>query len=275
MKQLSSVLAPIAVLWGTAFFSNLATADDDAVAPPPTAAAPDEDQIIVRGKPIEQLRLRIRIAEDAFYSRFNEINSDDRYDVDCFMRAETGTRIKHRICEYKGQRELDENYGAALLGAMNGQTGPPPELFLAARYEVEKSGGDEMRRLPATDPVLKEDLLRLGQAYQALDTVTGSRETWTLEHEILGDAQGLPFGARHMVDVRVGVEPWTHSLDGHTFTLTSVSGAIRGLRAKCEHGGEKLRFEHEVEWTLPSDWGRCTLIVSAKRETTFRFVEFE
>ncbi|MGH8749780.1 MAG: hypothetical protein ACREU5_11815 [Burkholderiales bacterium] len=78
-----------------------------------------------------------------------------------------------------------------------------------------------------------------------------------------------------MVDVRIGVDPWTHPLDGRTFTLTSLSGKIRDLRADCEHGRERLKFKSDVEWTLPDAWGVCTLVVRAKRDTTFRFVAFE
>ncbi len=46
------------------------------------------------------------------------------------------------------------------------------------------------------------------------------------------------------------------------------------LRVRCDNGGGKLDFQDDVEWTLPQDWGACTLTVAAKRETTFSFVEF-
>ncbi len=254
---------------------SFAIADDAPAPPPATPTDSVDDQIVVRGHPIEELRLRIRIAEDAFYERFNEINSDDRLDVHCDMRAETGSRILRRTCASNGWREADQNYAAALVGQLQGRTGGPPEQFLGEQQIVAKEGADEMRRLARTDPVLREDLLRLGQAYQALDAVTGTRATWTLEHDFPGGQGGLPFGAEQMIDVRAGVDPWTHSLGGRTFTFTSVSGKIRSLRADCQHGAKKLEFQSEVEWTLPDAWGACTLTVRAKRDTTFRFVEFE
>jgi hypothetical protein len=275
LKQMHMLFA-VALLCCAAFVSELAAADDSVAAPAP-ASTPSRsvEQIIVEGKPIAQLRLRIRIAEDAFYNRFNEINSDDRYDIHCFMRAITGSRIQHRYCEFQGWSEAAANYAAALLGQINGQAGGPPELFLAAQHQVEVAGDDELRRLSTTDPVLRERLLELGQAYQALAEVTGTRQEWTLEHELASDEQGLPFGAQRMVDVRIGLEPWAHSLEGRTFTFTSVSGKIRGLKAQCEHGGKRLTFANDVEWTLPENWGLCSLIVTAKRDTTFRFLEFE
>jgi hypothetical protein len=273
-RRIFDTLAPIAML-GCVAFNGRSAAEEAPVAPAATPADSVEDQIVVRGKPIEELRLRIRISEDAFYDRFNEINSDDRFDVHCYMRAETGSRILRRTCMSNGWREADENYAAALVGALRGETGGPPEQFLAQQQLVAREGADEMRRLSRTDPVLRKDLLRLGQAYQVLDAVTGSRSTWTLEHEILGGHDGLPFGADDMVDVRVGTDPWTHPLDGHTFTLTSVSGKIRSLRAVCQHGGTRLEFLSDVEWTLPAGWGACTLTVRAKRDTTFRYVEFQ
>src|SRR5262249_40126584 len=106
-----------ALLCCTAFVSERVAADDSPPATAPGSTSSDSvEQVIVEGKPIAQLRLRIRIAEDAFYDRFNEINSDDRYDIHCSMRAITGSRIQHRSCEYQGWSDAAENYAASLLG---------------------------------------------------------------------------------------------------------------------------------------------------------------
>ena len=81
-----------------------------------------------------------------------------------------------------------------------------------------------------------------------------------------------------MVDVRVGNAPWRSPLTHRTFTLAGVSGRVSNLSLECDHTGkkpQKLAFEDEKEWTLPAAWGACTLTVAAKRNTTFRFVEFD
>jgi hypothetical protein len=275
MDRTFAALAPAAMLCCAALCGGMAHAADATVAPPPSPPDAVEDQVVVKGRAVAELRHRIEIAQDAFYGRFNDINSDDRFDVRCSMEATLGSRIEHRSCAFNGWREEQANYAAGLVGELRGEMGEPPEVALARQYAVAKEGADEMRRLSATDPILKQELLRLGQAYLALEAATGSRPDWTLFREVPAGGNGLPFGAQHMFDVRVGLDPWMHPLNEHTFTLTSVTGKIRSLRVECDHGRTKLSFKDDVEWTLPSAWGACMLTVSAKRATTFKLIEFQ
>lgn len=73
---------------------------------------------------------------------------------------------------------------------------------------------------------------------------------------------------------RGAVHPRNASGRAATFTLASVTGRIRKMEVECERGGGRLEFRDASEWTLPAKWGACTLTVTAKRETTFAFVEF-
>ncbi|HEX5419978.1 MAG TPA: hypothetical protein VFY39_08255, partial [Gammaproteobacteria bacterium] len=50
---------------------------DAGVKPPPHV----EDEIVVRGRTPAELRLQMQIAEDAVYGRFNEIDSNDEFDI--------------------------------------------------------------------------------------------------------------------------------------------------------------------------------------------------
>jgi len=54
-----------------------------------------------------------------------------------------------------------------------------------------------------------------------------------------------------------------------------VTGRIRDLRLDCGKTKHRLKYEPDVDWTLPDAWGQCTLNVRATRETTFAFYEFE
>src|SRR5690349_6707097 len=58
------------------------------------------EEVIVSGSHLKPYELRQRIveAEDRFYSRYNEINDEDEFDVNCIVVASTGTNLKHRIC---------------------------------------------------------------------------------------------------------------------------------------------------------------------------------
>lgn len=57
------------------------------------------EEIIVYGnKSLHTLREETIAAEEAVFARYNEINSNDDFDIHCYEEARTGTRIKTRIC---------------------------------------------------------------------------------------------------------------------------------------------------------------------------------
>lgn len=219
--------------------------------------------------------MRIRLAEDAVFARFNEINSNDKFDIHCYSRASTGTRIEQRMCLSNSWREEDEHFAQAWVAQLRAEYGSNPQQYLAKQLIMQKRLADEMRRLAAQDPELHEDMVRLGQTYAAFEVVTGQRAVHTLYRDVPPGENGLPYDARRIVQVRVGIYPWIQPLTAHTFTLGPVSGHIRNMRVECEHGGGKLEVQTDVEWTLPAAWGACTLTVAARRETTFSFVEFD
>lgn len=243
--------------------------------PPTSNPSAPTDEIIVTARAIAQFRLRIRLAEDAVFARFNEINGDDRFDIHCYMQASTGSRIEQRLCLSNSWREEDQHFAQAWVAQLRQEYGANPQQYQAQQLLMQRRLTDEMRRLSAEDPELREDMVRLGQTYAAFEAVTGQRTVHTLYREVPPGENGLPFGAHRFLQVRIGIYPWIQRLTGHTFTLGSVSGRIRSMRAECENGRRKLEFRDDVEWTLPEAWGTCTLTVAAKRETAFSFVEFD
>jgi hypothetical protein len=132
----------------------------------------------------------------------------------------------------------------------------------------------ELGQLAHKDPALHDAMMRVGQARLALETVTGAKAEWTLYRDVAPGDEGLPFGAKRLVEVRVGEASWNHSLTSRTFTIGSVTGGIRGLRLRCDRYDKNLRYEPDAEWTVPAAWNDCTLLVRAKRGTTFALYEF-
>jgi hypothetical protein len=139
---------------------------------------------------------------------------------------------------------------------------------------TERRVQDELRRLAQDDPALKADVVRLGEAYRALEAVSGSRSGATASSELDADKQ-LPFDAQHLFEVRVGDAAWSHVLTSRTFTIANVQGRIRELRVDCNKTAKNLDYAVDAEWTIPDSWGACTLHVGAKRGTTFALYEFE
>lgn len=240
-----------AALFVTAFGIHIALGADEPASARSEPAVPPGDEIIVRGKALEGLKLRIERAEDDVYARFNEINSDDSYDIHCYERAPAGSRIKKRVCPSNALAQRQH----------------------AQQLDTERRVQAELLQLAHDDPALGAAVGRLGVAYRALNVVTESQAGETSQAEL--NAEELPFDAQHLFEVRVGNVAWSHSLTSRTFTLANVDGRIHDLNVACDKTAAKLNYETDAEWTLPDSWGACKLQVSAKRGTSFALYEFE
>jgi hypothetical protein len=68
-----------------------------------TAGAPPveefDDEIIVEGKSLSQLRSDIVKAEDRFYEKYNRLNTDREYSMKCEDSASTGSKLTSRKCK--------------------------------------------------------------------------------------------------------------------------------------------------------------------------------
>lgn len=234
-----------------------------------------DEEIIVRGKSYGDFRLEIERARDVFLARFNEINSDDRFDIHCREEVRIGSKLRDRVCASNSWREQDANFAYDFVRELLGETGANPQRHRGEQLRMQRLLEEEMQRLATEDAELREAFLHMGRAMQALSAVTGARPAWTLFREVGADAGGLPFGAQQVFEVQVGFDPWTHSLTNRTFTIGEVSGSIRGLDLECAENAMRLKYQSDVEWTVPTGWSACTLRVRAKRGATFRLYEFQ
>src|SRR5687767_3099518 len=75
-----------------------------AVAPPNIMDVDALEEVIIEGDrdSLSAARKAIDEAEDRLYSRYNELNDADAYDIECAVEAPTGTLIKRRVCDAKG-----------------------------------------------------------------------------------------------------------------------------------------------------------------------------
>jgi hypothetical protein len=276
MKSIFGTSLVLAALSGVALLVPPAHAADTSPNSQAAAPSPTPEVFIVTAKALADLRMRVKVAEDTVYSRFNEINGDDRFDIRCEPQLLAGSHIEGpRACMSNGERDAESGYARATLAQILGGYGSDSGHFLAQMSLERKALSAEMRRVAHEDPELQQQLVRLGQTYLALELVTGSGPAHTLYREIPAGEDGLPFDARRMVDVRIGQVPWTSPLTHRTFTLAGLTGRVRNLSLDCDKAGTKtLSFKDDQEWTLPDSWGACTLTVAAKRDTTFRLVEF-
>lgn len=57
-----------------------------------------EEVTVIGQKQFRTLEFQINAAEDLMYGLFNEINTDDRYDIHCTWERPLGTKIKQKVC---------------------------------------------------------------------------------------------------------------------------------------------------------------------------------
>jgi hypothetical protein len=85
--------------------------------------APEE--IVVRGRRLEEFRLEVEKLRVRAYDIFNEINSSDDFDVRCVTEQRTGTRRGRQVCaaqfEVRISSRAAKDYMAAMKDACNGQ----------------------------------------------------------------------------------------------------------------------------------------------------------
>jgi len=77
-----------------------------------------DEEILVLGERLEELRIRIRLAEDDVYARFNEINSDDDFDIQCTAEQRTGTRLGRQVCAARFEGRISSRAGKDYLSAL-------------------------------------------------------------------------------------------------------------------------------------------------------------
>lgn len=91
-----------------------------AAAVPPVGGGASEqpDEVIVRGRRLADFRFQVEQARVRAYDIFNEINSDDDFDVSCVREETTGTRVRRQVCRARFENRISaaaaHDYFAAL-----------------------------------------------------------------------------------------------------------------------------------------------------------------
>jgi hypothetical protein len=236
------------------------------------------DEIIVEGRGVGALRAEIIRAQEVVFARFNDINSDDEFDIRCEMEVPLGSRIPRRVCRANYWREVEVDIAQEAVRWMQGSAySAPGQSSRGLQPYKGKLLHDEIRQLAAQDEQFRAALTELGTVYSELAAETGASLTApdSASRQVPTGVAGLPYGAANVTEVRVGRNAWRQPLTRRTFTLAHVYGEIRSVDVECAERDAQLQYEIGVEWNVPATWGSCTLIVDAARDTTFALYEFE
>lgn len=108
MRSAAAILISLAASGGGVAFAQL------------EAAAPQQntEEVIVRGRRIAELRVEIEQARIRAYDIFNEINSDDDFDVRCQDESRSGTRMPQQVCRARFEDRISSRAGQEYIGAL-------------------------------------------------------------------------------------------------------------------------------------------------------------
>jgi len=110
-----------------------------APAPAPTQVSARVDSVVeldevqIVGKRLYEMRQDIIKAEDKFWAKYNELNTNDDYDVHCTIDVPTGTRFKYRVCRPVYYAKAQENEARSFI---TGEYAPPADL-VAVEHAVD------------------------------------------------------------------------------------------------------------------------------------------
>ena len=141
----------------------------------PVAATSADEEIVVRGRSRAFYRTQIELAEEAVFDRFNEINSDDDYDIHCRTYRVLGSKIPQRICQPNFWREEDANIGEETARGMQGGLGFNPGMFRGMQHYKRGLMSEEIRQLALEDEAFREALVRLVNLQQNYESDRQSR----------------------------------------------------------------------------------------------------
>jgi len=136
-----------------------------AISGQPDQAGPSEaiEEIVVYGeKSLIQLRLEVHKAEDKVFAMFNSLNSDDEYDIHCYLEAPIGSHIKRRVCRANFVSKATSEEARQLL------RGQPGVSAWTKTQHKNKLLQAEMEALVLERPEFLKVVNEYGEANQAL-----------------------------------------------------------------------------------------------------------
>ncbi len=125
-------------------------------------AAGMTEEVIVRGQTPGALRIQIELAEEAVYDRFNEINSNDEFDIHCEEIAFTGSRMLTRFCQPNFWHATEENIAYETVRLLQGSAfSMPTGVFRGEAHYKRQQMREEMEQLAREDEEFLDALRHL------------------------------------------------------------------------------------------------------------------
>ena len=150
---------------------------------PQASGRPIEEIQVLGTRTLYSIRMEIVDEENKIFSMFNELNSDDRFDIFCDNIAPTGSHIKQRVCEPRfvteTRAQMTQDYVRG-IGMLVGSSDLEVETAME-REELEK----EHLRIAVEHPEYLEMLTELTNLRDTLES--RRNDQWSKWRELFGN----------------------------------------------------------------------------------------
>lgn len=157
----------------------------------------ETEEIVVRGQRLSDFRFRVEAARIRVYDLFNDLNSDDAFDVHCQEEDSTGTRMRQHICRPRFKDDISNAAARAwVYGIMDACPtgsldqgcifGSPAAAALAKSRALAEESWEpgmqerfaiEMARVVAANPEMQQAILDYEAVERAYEDARGGRRT--------------------------------------------------------------------------------------------------
>ena len=164
MRISALVAFSIAISGGGAAFAQIEPATGARSGAATQQEAPEE--VVVRGRRIGELRAEIEVARRRAYEIFNEINTNDEFDVRCRKESRAGTNVPAQTCRAQFETRISataaKEYLSTLLLTCPGDGGLTQDCMFSdyAQSAISRAQGIE-GEAPSKRDQMNEEIIRL------------------------------------------------------------------------------------------------------------------
>jgi hypothetical protein len=196
MNAAALIVLSIAAAGGVAALAQSEAAVQERAAASSRRDTPEE--VIVRGRQIGELRVEVQTARELAYAIFNEINSNDDFDVLCRDETRYFSHAKRRVCRARFEGRISSQAAKEYMNTLAARCQPDGEGAIqwqacmfssvgqsakanAQAVEGQAPGmhdrmNDEILRLARTDLRFGQAILDFFEASQQYDAARERRE---------------------------------------------------------------------------------------------------
>jgi len=169
MRIVAPVLFSIAVSSG-----GFALAQDELAGRERAGDSPAQDtteEVVVRGRRLTDLRFEVQASREQAYAIFNEINSNNDFDVYCREEGRTGTRSTERVCRAQFENRISATAAREYMAAIFTLCQPNSDGFVDTQAcmfggpgQAGKSAAQGIEgQLPTMRDQMTEEIFRLAR----------------------------------------------------------------------------------------------------------------